>query len=276
MPTREAGEAELKRLTETLYRHYHHDFRDYSLPSLQRRVLRALTVFECATIEELEQRIRSDAGTFPRLLQVMTVPVSAMFRDPSYYSALRHEVVPLLRTYPSLKVWVAGCSTGEEVYSLAILFREEGLYDRTLFYATDINPESLEAARRGIYPLKQIQEYTANYQQAGGTRAFSDYYTAAYESALIDRSLAERIVFADHSLATDSVFSMTHLVSCRNVLIYFNRALQNRAIGLFHESLCPLGFLGLGSRETLEFSAYGSRFQAVNAAERIYRRHGYE
>lgn len=276
MPVRDTGEAELKRLTETLYRHYHHDFRDYSLPSLQRRVSRALAVLECSTVDELEERIRRDSGAFQQLLQVMTVPVSTMFRDPSYFLALRREVIPLLRTYPSLKIWVAGCSTGEEVYSLAILFREEGLYDRTLFYATDINPASLEAARRGIYPLKQIQEYTTNYQEAGGSRAFSDYYTAAYDSALIDRSLAERIVFADHSLATDSVFSMTHLVSCRNVLIYFNRALQNRAIGLFHESLCPLGFLGLGSRETLEFSAYASRFQAVNATERIYRRHGYD
>jgi chemotaxis protein methyltransferase CheR len=213
-----------------------------------------------------------DAAAFGRLLQVLTIPVSEMFRDPTYFRALREQVVPVLRTYPSIKVWVAGCSTGEEVYSLAILLREEGLLARSILYATDINPASLERARRGIFGLDDVRKYTANYQQAGGQRAFSDYYTAAYDGALFDRSLADNITFADHSLATDSVFSETHLVSCRNVLIYFNRRLQDRAFGLFHDSLCHRGFLGLGSKETLDFSSYADRFEPVVRDERIYRK----
>lgn len=271
----EPTETELNGFLEALFRQYHHDFRDYSPASLKRRLARALNIFECADMAALQGRVLADARAFDHLLQVMTVPVSEMFRDPAYFLALRQEVLPVLQTYPSLKVWVAGCSTGEEVYSLAILFKEEGLFDRTLFYATDINPTSLDIARQGIYGLKEMQGYTANYQRAGGTGAFSDYYSAAYGSVLLDKSLRESIVFADHSLATDSVFSVTHLISCRNVLIYFNRPLQNRALGLFQESLCDLGYLGLGSRESLEFSAYAGRFGVVNKSERIYRKHGY-
>lgn len=263
---------EVDGLLATLYGHYHHDFRNYAPASLQRRVRRALTVLGCATVNELEQRVVADAGTFEQLLQILTVPVSEMFRDPGYFLTLRHEVIPLLQTYPSLKVWVAGCSTGEEVYSLAILFEEEGLLERTLFYATDINEESLETARQGIYPLRDMRRYTENYQRSGGRRAFSDYYTAAYDAALLDKRLRERIVFADHSLATDSVFSVTHLVSCRNVLIYFDKSLQNRALGLFHDSLVQFGFLGLGNRESLEFTAFNRDFEAVSRADRIYRK----
>jgi chemotaxis protein methyltransferase CheR len=206
------------------------------------------------------------------LLQYLTVPVSEMFRDPPYFLALRRQVVPVLRTYPSLKVWVAGCSTGEEPYSLAILLLEEGLLDRTILYATDINHASLEKARQGIFPLDAMQAFTRNYQRAGGTRSFSDYYTAAYGGALFDKRLRDSITFADHSLATDAVFSETQLVSCRNVLIYFNRTLQDRALGLFHDSLSHRGFLGLGSKETLEFSGYADRFEVVSRPERLYRK----
>jgi chemotaxis protein methyltransferase CheR len=195
-----------------------------------------------------------------------------MFRDPDYYQAVRRLVVPFLKTYPSLNVWVAGCSTGEEVYSLAILLHEEGLLERTQMYATDINPESLEAARRGVFNLERMRLYTENYQKAGGKRAFSDYYTAAYDGALFDRALIENVTFADHSLATDSVFSETHFVSCRNVLIYFNRKLQDRVLGLFHESLCYRGFLGLGSKESIDFSSYAERFDVLARRERIYRK----
>jgi chemotaxis protein methyltransferase CheR len=197
-----------------------------------------------------------------------------MFRDPAYFLALRRHVVPVLRTYPSLKVWVAGCSTGEEPYSLAILLHEEGLLDRTILYATDINHASLEKARHGIFPLEPMQAFTRNYQRAGGLRSFSDYYSAAYGGALFDRRLRDSITFADHSLATDSVFSETQLVSCRNVLIYFNRTLQDRALGLFHESLSRRGFLGLGSKETLDFSAYAERFEPVSRPDRLYRKLG--
>jgi len=265
-------EIELRLLVEAIYLKYSHDFRDYSLASLRRRVLHALTQLDCATVSALQERVLHDPHTFSRLLQILTIPVSEMFRDPSYFLALRQHVVPVLRTYPSIKVWVAGCSTGEEVYSLAILLREEGLLERTILYATDINPQSLERARAGIFATAQLADYSASYQAAGGTRSLSDYYTAAYGGALFDRSLCENIIFADHSLATDSVFSETHLISCRNVLIYFNKKLQDRAFGLFHESLCRRGFLGLGSKETLDFSSHAKDFEALVRPERIFRK----
>ncbi|MES2184919.1 MAG: protein-glutamate O-methyltransferase CheR [Pseudomonadota bacterium] len=271
-PTQARIDIELKLLVEAIYLQYNHDFRDYSGASLRRRVLYALTQFHCATISALQERVLHDPGAFQQLLQYLTIPVSEMFRDPSYFLALRQHVVPVLRTYPSIKVWVAGCSTGEEVYSIAILLREEGLLERTILYATDINPQSLARARQGIFPLDQLRGYTSNYQQAGGTRTLSDYYTAAYDGALFDRTLREHITFADHSLATDSVFSETHFVSCRNVLIYFNKKLQDRALGLFHESLCRRGFLGLGSKESLDFSVHAPGFEAVVRQERIFRK----
>ena len=269
-----ATEAEIALLLETIYQRYSHDFRDYAGASMRRRVLHALGQLGEPDIAALRARVLRDPSAFARLLQVITIPVTAMFRDPGYFRALREQVVPLLRTYPSIKVWVAGCSTGEEVVSLAILLREEGLLARSILYATDINPASLERARRGIFTLEQVRAYTANYQRAGGTRAFSDYYTAAYDGVLFDRSLCANITFADHSLATDSVFSETHLVSCRNVLIYFNRRLQDRALGLFHDSLCHRGFLGLGSKETVDFSAHAARFEPLVRDERIYRKAG--
>ena len=265
-------EIELRLLVEAIYLKYNHDFRDYSGASLRRRVLYAVTQFECSTVSALQEKVLHDPGAFHRLLQYLTVPVSEMFRDPAYFRALREQVIPVLRTYPSIKVWIAGCSTGEEVYSMAILLREEGLLERTILYATDINPHSLDSARQGIFPLHRLKAYTANYHQAGGLRGLSDYYTAAYDGALFDRSLREHITFADHSLATDSVFSETHFISCRNVLIYFNRKLQDRAIGLFNDSLCRRGFLGLGSKETLDFSAQAASFEALVRPERIYRK----
>jgi chemotaxis protein methyltransferase CheR len=225
-------------------------------------------------VSALQERVMHEPDAFAQLLQYLTIPVTEMFRDPEYFAALRSGVLPFLETYPSLKIWVAGCSTGEEVYSLAILLHEEGLLERSLLYATDINPQSLDAARRGVFPLDRMRQFTENYQKAGGRRAFSDYYTAAYGGALFDRALVENVTFADHSLATDSVFSETHLISCRNVMIYFNRRLQDRVLGLFHESLCHRGFLGLGSKESIEFSRYGERFEPVARRERIFRKLG--
>jgi chemotaxis protein methyltransferase CheR len=198
--------------------------------------------------------------------------VSEMFRDPGYYRALREQVMPVLRTYPSIKVWIAGCSTGEEVYSMAILLREEGLLEKSIVYATDINPQSLDKARQGIFALESLKNYTANYQRSGGLRSLSDYYTAAYDGARFEHSLRDKITFADHSLATDSVFAETHLISCRNVLIYFNKRLQDRALGLFKESLCRRGFLGLGSKESLDFSSHAKGFEDVVRTERIFRK----
>ncbi len=265
-------EIELRLLMEAIYLKYSYDFRDYSQASQKRRVLYALKQFDCPTISALQSRVLHDPAVFLQLLQFLTIPVSEMFRDPSFFLALREQVMPHLQTYASLKIWIAGCSTGEEVYSLAILLREEGLLERSLIYATDINPVSIEKARQGIFALGSIQGHTANYQQAGGTRAFSDYYTAAYESAVFDKTLRENITFADHSLATDSVFSETQLVLCRNVLIYFNKRLQDRALGLFHDSLGYRGFLGLGSKESLDFSIHTERFEPFVRAERIFRK----
>ncbi len=263
---------EIRLLIEAIYLKYSYDFRDYSGASVKRRVLHALRQFDCATVSALQARVLHDPAAFMQLLQFLTIPVSEMFRDPSHFLAIRQEVVPILRTYPSIKIWIAGCSTGEEVYSMAILLREEGLLERTIIYATDINPHSLEKAQQGIFSMESVRAYTQNYQRAGGQSAFSNYYTSAYEHAIFDKSLRENVTFADHSLATDSVFSETQFISCRNVLIYFNKKLQDRAFGLFHESLCHRGFLVLGSKETLDFSSYGNKFDSLVKQERIYRK----
>ncbi len=263
---------ELRLLAEAVYLRYGHDFREYSGASFKRRMLYAIGQLGLPTVSALQERILHEPDAFTELLQYLTVPVSEMFRDPAYFLALRRHVVPVLRTYPSVKVWVAGCSTGQEAYSLAILLLEEGLLERTIVYATDINPASLDKARQGIYPVDTMQLYTTNYQQAGGQRSFSDYYTAGYGGVLFDKRLRDSITFADHSLATDAVFAETQLVSCRNVLIYFNKKLQDRALGLFHDSLSHRGFLGLGSRETLDFSSYKDAFEPVAKPERLYRK----
>ncbi|AAO56214.1 chemotaxis protein methyltransferase CheR, putative [Pseudomonas syringae pv. tomato str. DC3000] len=265
-------EIELRLLIEAIYLQYSYDFRDYSGASIKRRVIHALRQFDCATISALQERVLHDPAAFMQLLQILTIPVSEMFRDPSHFLAIRKEVVPVLRTYPSIKVWIAGCSTGEEVYSTAILLREEGLLERTIIYATDINPSSLAKAKQGIFSMDNLRAYTENYRHSGGQRNFADYYTSAYDYAIFDKTLCENVTFADHSLATDSVFSETQFVSCRNVLIYFNKKLQDRAFGLFHDSLCHRGFLALGSKETVDFSAYGDAFETLVKPERIYRK----
>ena len=242
-------EIELKLLIEAIYLKYSYDFRDYSSASLKRRVLLALKQLDCDSISELQRKILYDPHAFMDLLQYLTIPVSEMFRDPSYYRSLREHVVPVLRTYPSLKIWVAGCSTGEEGYSMAILLKEEGLLERTIIYATDINPRSLEQARQGIFAIDHLRQYTANYQQAGGTRSFSDYYTAAYDSAIMDKSLKEKVTFADHSLATDSVFSETQFISCRNVLIYFDQESKMKVIKNIRHVMRPGATLVTGAAE---------------------------
>jgi chemotaxis protein methyltransferase CheR len=263
---------EMGLLVDAIYLKYHFDFRGYAGASMRRRLKAAMARFSCDTVSQLQDRVLHDASFFPALLDYLTVQVSEMFRDPSYFLALRKEVVPLLRTYPSLKIWVAGCSTGEEVYSLAILLREEGLLKRSLIYATDINPQALRRAEAGIYDLDRIASFTLNHQRAGGRSSLSDYYTAAYDRAVFDKSLREQVVFSDHSLATDSVFAEMQLVSCRNVLIYFDRKLQDRALGLFRDALCRKGFLGLGSKESLRFSGCAEAFTDFVREERIYQK----
>ena len=263
---------ELPLLIEAIYRKYHYDFRLYARASLRRRLTVALTHFGCQTLSQLQDKVLRDPGMFPKLLDFLTVPVTEMFRDPTYFRSLREQVVPLLRTYPSLKIWVAGCSTGEEVYSIAILLREEGLLERTLIYATDINPHSLQKAQAGIYDLRRMAGFTENHRKSGARRSLSDYYTAAYSGVMLDKSLRQHIVFSDHSLATDSVFAEVQLVSCRNVLIYFDRVLQDRAVGLFRDALCRKGFLGIGSKESLRFSAHADDFDELVREDRIYRK----
>jgi chemotaxis protein methyltransferase CheR len=263
---------ELKLLLEAVYLKYQHDFRHYSVSSLRRRLTQALHDLGFNTLSQLQERILRDATLFSRLFQYLTVQVSEMFRDPHYFRAIREQVVPILQTYPSIKVWVAGCSSGEELWSLAILFAEENIADRTVLYATDINADALRQAESGIYPLERLASFSQNYLAAGGKRSLSDYYHAAYGAAKFSQTLKSRVVFADHSLATDSVFLEAHLVSCRNVLIYFDRALQDRALGLFSDSLVRRGFLGLGSKESLRFSKHADSFSDFDARERLYQK----
>jgi chemotaxis protein methyltransferase CheR len=261
---------EIDLLLEGVYRHYQHDFRHYARVSLRRRIRAAMDRFGCGTVSQLQDRILHEPEVFSGMLQYFTVQVSEMFRDPSYFRSLRERVVPELRTYPSVKVWVAGCSTGEELWSLAILFHEESLLARTIFYATDINPGSLRAAARGVYPLERMASFSRNYLAAGGKGSLSDYYTAAYDGAILGSAFKSQVVFADHSLATDSVFSEVHLVSCRNVLIYFDATLRDRAVGLFRDALVHRGFLGIGMKESLGSSAHASAFAEHVPADRIY------
>jgi chemotaxis protein methyltransferase CheR len=220
----------------------------------------------------LQESLLHDPGMLAHILRYLTVQVSGMFRDPSYFRAIREKVVPHLRTYPSLKVWIAGCSSGEELYSFVILFREEDLEQRTLFYATDISQDALGKAEAGIYDLERIQLFTENHRKSGGKSSLSDYYSAAYGKASFDKSLRKQVVFSDHSLVTDAVFAEMHLVSCRNVLIYFDRALQDRALGLFKDSLARKGFLGLGSKESMRFSDHAGSFTDCVREEKIYQK----
>ena len=263
---------ELNLLLEAIRQRYGYDFSGYSRSSVTRRLQRAQSHFGCESLSMLQHKVLHEPSIIPDLLNFMTVQVSEMFRDPSYFRALRETVIPHLRTYPSLKVWVAGCSDGEELYSLAILFREEGLEEKTIFYATDVNPAAVKKAKAGVYAMDRIPLFTRNHSASGGKVSLSHYYTAAYGRAVFDKSLRARTVFAEHNLVSDQVFAEVHLVSCRNVLIYFDRDLQDRAIGLFKDALPRGGFLGLGARESLRFSRHSKLFSDFSLSERIYRR----
>jgi chemotaxis protein methyltransferase CheR len=273
MPATEPVEdIEIHLLLEALYRRYHYDFRHYARTSIKRRLRQARQQMRFTSFSAMQDALLHDETVVTRLLDYLTVQVSEMFRDPTYFRAIREKVVPHLRTYPSLKFWIAGCSGGEELYSFAILLHEEGLLERTLFYATDINPAALETAQQGIYALDRIAAFTQNHQRSGGKSSLSDYYTTAYGRASFDKRLRERVVFSDHSLVTDAVFAECQFVSCRNVMIYFDRPLQDRAIGLFKDSLIRRGFLGLGSKETLRFSDHADAFTEFVREEKIYQR----
>ena len=263
---------ELKLLLEAIHVKYSYDFMGYDEASIKRRVFQAMNRMECRTVAAVQEKILQSSESFYDLLQYLTVPVSELFRDPSYFLAFRESVVPLLKTYPSLKIWVAGCSTGEEVYSLAIILEEEKLLDRTFLYATDINPRSLEKAEKGSFDLKEIQISNQNYIKSGGKFHLSNYYTEDLKTGKFNLLLKKNVTFANHNLVTDSVFSEMQFISCRNVLIYFDHKLQKRACGLFHESLCRKGFLGLGAKETLLFSEHAMYFDPFMKKDRIFQK----
>jgi len=263
---------EIELLLEAIFRHYGFDFRSYAYASIRRRLWRRLDAEGLKTISALQDRVLHEPALMERLLLDLSINVTAMFRDPSFYLAFREKVVPLLRTYPFIRIWHAGCSTGEEVYSMAILLEEAGLYDRARIYATDINEVVVHRARAGIFPLERMQEYTENYIRAGGTRSFSEYYTAKYDGALFSPALQRHVVFSQHNLVTDRSFAEFNVILCRNVLIYFDRALQTRVHGLFHESLVHLGVLALGSKETLRLSEFESSYEELSGPDRIYRK----
>jgi len=266
------ADIELRLLLEAIFAQYQYDFRQYATTPLKRRLGRAMTSLGVSSLSGLQERVLHDPGIFHQLLPYLTIQVSEMFRDPAYFRALRERVVPLLHSHESVKVWVAGCGAGEEVYSLAIAFREEGLFDKVSLYATDINADALRAAETGIYAQERIAAFSQAYLTSGGRGSLSDYYTLGYGSAIFDRSLRRNVVFSDHSLATDQVFAEVQLVSCRNVLIYFDNDLQDRAVGLFREALSPGGFLGLGAKETLRFTSHETAFSELVRDQKIYQK----
>jgi chemotaxis protein methyltransferase CheR len=263
---------EIRLLLEAVHQRYGFDFREYAPASLKRRLWRRVRAERVGTISALQEKVLHDPPAMQRLLLDLSISVTSMFRDPSFYVAFREQVCPLLATYPFTRIWNAGCATGEETYSLAIVLHEAGLYDRCRIYATDINEAVLEDARLGVFPLAKMQEYTANYIKAGGTTSFSDYYTAAYDGAQFNRSLVENVVFAQHNLVSDGSFNEFNVVVCRNVMIYFDRTLQERVLALFDESLARFGVLALGHKESIRFTSLAPRYEELNATERLYRK----
>ena len=263
---------EIDLILDAIFQKYGYDFRNYSRAHVKRRLLHRLAGSHLKSLSQMQHEVLYDPSFFQEILKDLSINVTEMFRDPKFYLALRSEIIPLLKTYPFIKVWHAGCSTGEEVYSFAIVLKEEGLYDRVQIYATDFNRTVLDIAKKGIYPINRIKEFTANYQQAGGKQSFSDYYMADYNSVIFDQSLKKNIVFAEHNLVTDSVFAEVNIIICRNVLIYFNRELQNKVFTLFTESLINGGFLCLGSKETLQFSQNAGLYDVLNAYEKLYKK----
>src|SRR5688572_2171757 len=263
-------DVELPLMLEAVYRLHGYDFRDYALPSLRRRIRHLVADEKLTTISGLQERVLHDRACLDRLVAALSVSVTSMFRDPAFYSLLRETVVPLLRTYPLLRVWHAGCSSGEEVYSTAILLEEEGLYGRSRIYATDMNEAVLRRAASGVVPLSAMRDNTTNYLQAGGRRAFAGYYTALDDRVILAPSLLRNVVFAQHNLVTDGSFNEFNLVFCRNVLIYFNRDLQDRVHRLLYGSLVRLGFLALGAKETIRFSPHEEQYRDVG--EKVYRK----
>jgi len=270
--TNENEKIEFDLILEAIYQKYGYDFRNYAKASLRRRLRYRLSQSNLKTISEMQHKLLNDKEFFDTLLLDLTINVTEMFRDPSFFKALREIVIYELKKQPFIKVWHAGCSSGEEIYSTAILLKENGMYESSLIYATDTNEMVLDKAKSGIFPIEKMKDFTVNYRKAGGIASFADYYTARYDNAIMDNSLKKNIVFSNHNLVTDSVFGEMDLIMCRNVLIYFNRELQDRVFRLFMDSLRPGGFLCLGSKETIRFSSFSENFENVIEKERVYRR----
>lgn len=263
---------EIDLLLEGIYRAHGFDFREYSRASIKRRVLELMRAEKAETVSAFQHKVLHDYACLERFLLGVSVHATAMFRDPSFYLTFRRRVVPLLRTYPTVQIWVAGCSTGEEVYSLAILLQEENLYSKCRIYATDISQAVLQKARTGIFPLACMREYTANYHQAGGVHEFSDYYTAQYDSVIFSAGLKNNVVFSEHNLATDGSFNEFQVILCRNVMIYFNKELQTRVHNLLYDSLSMFGVFGLGNKESLKFTPRAQQYENLNETDKLYRK----
>lgn len=258
-------------LLNDLFDIYGYDFTRYSKASLKRRIIRLCALDKIPSYAELRYKVRSDETYFKRFVEEITVNVTEMFRDPSFYKSLRDDILPVLGTKPFIRIWHAGCSTGEEVYSMAILLQEANLLRKSLLYATDLNPSVLEKVRKGIFPLNQMKQYSESYIASGGIHDFSKYYTANYGQAKFNNELSEKIIISTHNLVSDSSFNEFDLILCRNVLIYFDKELQDRVLKLFDESLGTLGYLALGTKETLKFSAVHSKFRQLNR-EKIWKK----
>ena len=267
----ELEQIEIELLLDGVHRLYGYDFRNYALPSLKRRIWHHVHAENVLTISALQEKVLHDRACFERFVYSLSIPVTEMFRDPGLFLTFRQKVVPLLRTYPYIRIWHAGCPTGEEVYSMAILLHEEGLYDKARIYATDMNERSLQQAKEGVYDISRMKQYTKNYLEAGGTRAFSEYYTAKYNSVILQPYLRKNIIFAEHNLATDTSFNEFNVIFCRNVMIYFNDELRDHVHGLFHESLSRFGILVLGSKESIHFTKYSDCYDSLDRVEKIYR-----
>ncbi len=263
---------EIDLLLEAIFRRYGYDFRNYARASMERRIRHGMERLGCQQVSELTRRILYEPAFFQDLIASFSITVTEMFRDPEVYAFLRCQVVPYLATYPFIKVWHAGCATGEEVYSLAIVLAEEGILERSIIYATDFNETALQVAREGIYPIDRLKGYSDNYQKSGGRQTLSSYYHAEYDSVIMAKSLKKNITFARHNLASDQVFGEMNLIVCRNVMIYFNRTLQEQVMTLFDDSLVGNGFLCLGSKESLRFSGLAGKYKELDAHLKVYRK----
>lgn len=272
MKSNNISELEISLLLEAIYQKYHYDFRQYSEAHIRRRVMNRMVMSGLEHVSQLQAKVLSDGAFASKLLQDLSITVTEMFRDPDFYKSLRENVIPILKTYPFIKIWHAGCATGEEAYSMAILMQEEGLYDRTTIYATDFNQQALNKAKEGFFSNRMIKEYTTNYQLSGGKESFSSYYTSNYDNVIMKQFLKKKIVWANHNLVTDSVFAEVHLILCRNVLIYFDKNLQNKVQKLFYNSLINGGILCLGTKESLRFTDLYKEYTELDNKQRIFKK----